>query len=1344
MAALLRQVTSTDDAEPDLTPVAGSVLRFYRFPGLGAAAERNLLATLQASVKPVSPTALHTEYCYYIELRPGVDPAALDPAATREGRVLSFLLAETFEPSMCTTASHFASAGAGAAAHPTAGATACCPREAALLARTADVAARDADPSVVSTVTEIGPRLSFTSAFSTNAVSICRACGLGDLVVRVERAVRYRVEWEAGAVVKAALSQARAAFAAAVHDRMTEMVYASPLTTFGAPAAPEATQTVPVLAEGRPALERISESRGLAFDDWDLDFYTKLFRDDMGRDPTDVECFDMAQSNSEHSRHWFFGGRMVIDGEEKQDTLFRMVKDTIAKHRGNAAGAAGADNSVIAFHDNSSVIRGYPVRRLAPAWRQEAGEAGPDKADAAAIGAAPLVETKQEFMHPLLTAETHNFPSGVAPFPGATTGTGGRIRDVQATGTGAHTVAGTAAYCVGNLNIPGHALPWEEGTGFRYPGNLASPLSIIVEASNGASDYGNKFGEPVVAGFSRSFGMRLPSGERREWIKPIMFTAGIGMMDGRHVDKATPAKGMLVVKVGGPCYRIGIGGGAASSRLSDEKDTSLDFDAVQRGDAEMENKMNRVIRACVELGPQNPILSIHDQGAGGNSNVLKEIAEPAGCRLDLRKLLIGDPSLSQLEIWGSEYQENCALLIHGPPGGPSEQVFTRIAQRENCPFSVLGEVTGDGRVVIEDSKDGSVPVDLDLEKVLGKLPQKTFTDAHEDRSSWLRPCAAGAAPIGEGGLRAQDLMENLVNVLKLMQVGSKRFLTNKVDRSVTGLVAQQQCVGPLHTPLADVAVLAHSHFPVEAGRPVTGTATAIGEQPIKGLIDPAAMARMSVGETLTNLCWARCSALTDVKMSGNWMWAAKLPGEAAAMWDACEALRDVMLAVGVSIDGGKDSLSMAARAPAPGGGEGEAKEGSGTETVKCPGALVMSAYCTCPDVSLTVTPDFKLPDGGAGPNRVNAGGVSGVVLLVDLSGGKARMGGSAFAQCNKELGSQSPDLDDPAVFVAAWDVIQGLIQERKISAGHDRSDGGLVVALLEMAFAGNCGLDLSEMPSAEAMGLPAGTTEAQLLFNEELGQVLEVSAADLEDILGRFKAAGVPCHVLGKSTCEQRVVMLPSVFPHHTLMTDLRAAWESTSFALEKLQCNPACVEQEEAGLAGRVAPPFNLTYAATPTPRALLDAGAKPRVAILRDEGSNGDREMCSAFHAAGFETWDVHVRDLLDGSVRLDAKDPNDASKDMFRGVVFVGGFSYADTLDSAKGWAGTILFNDDLWGQFKAFYNRPDTFSLGVCNGCQLMALLGWIPEGTYLRNEASDEKRCVGCCACCCSVLVVWPC
>jgi len=819
----------------------------------------------------------------------------------------------------------------------------------------------------------------------------------------------------------------------------------------------------------------------------------------------------------------------------------------------------------------------------------------------------------------------------------------------MATGRGAYPVAGVCAYCVGNLQIPGYPLPWEDES-FVYPSNLASPLSIEVEASNGASDYGNKYGEPVIHGFTRSFGLRLANGERYEWVKPIMFSAGVGQMDGRHSVKGECEKGMLVVKLGGPCYRIGIGGGAASSRVQSSENADLDFDAVQRGDAEMENRLNRLMRACCDLGDTNPIISVHDQGAGGNGNVLKEIVEPAGASYDIRKVYLGDDTLSVLEIWGAEYQENNALLIRPESRG----IFEAIAQRENCPVRMLGEVTGDGRVVVHDSSDGSTPVDLPLELVLGKMPQKTFVDSHVEMK-----CKGLSFPEGTTPATALD------RVLRLLSVGSKRFLVHKVDRSVTGLCAQQQCVGPLQLPLANVGVTAHSHFGT------TGTAVACGEQPIKGLIDGAAMARMTVAESMTNLMWAQWSKMEDIKASGNWMYAAKLPGEGAKMYDACEALRDSLLALGVGIDGGKDSLSMAARC--------------GEEVVKAPGELTMTCYVTCPDITKTVNPDLKCPEGGS------------KLVLVDIGQGKARLGGSALAQVYSQVGDIVPDIEDFGLLKKSISATQELMDKRKILSGHDRSDGGIAVTLLEMAFAGNCGINVD---------LPAcGDNSLETLYAEEAGFVIEVAPVELDEVLNAYKSAGVPAVAIGSVVAEKSIeIAVGGELCIKDSMTKLRDVWEATSFHLEKRQRNPKCVEQEEAGLKDRKAPEWKLTYEPKPTPTSITEAETKHKVAILRQEGSNGDREMISAFLTAGFEAWDVTVSDLLGGGVTLD----------QFRGIVFVGGFSFADVLDSGKGWAGVIKFNESVYKQFQTFRNRKDTFSLGVCNGCQLMALLGWIPS------------------------------
>ncbi len=1150
-----------------------NLLHFYRSPGVSPASKNALLGTMRASVIP-DLRAVETEYCFNVETE--------RPLTDGELQILRWLLAETFEPDRLRTESTL----------------------------TADVG-----------VLEVGPRMNFTTAWSTNAVSVCHACGLS-VIRRIERSRRYVLHAEE----RVGQDQV-AAFLSAIHDRMTECQYPEPLVSFETGIVPEPTFEIPVLEEGRVALEKINRELGLAFDDWDLDYYTSLFIDRVGRNPTNVECFDIAQSNSEHSRHWFFKGRLVVDGCEMPKHLIGLIQEPLE---------VNPNNSAIAFKDNSSAIRGYRIRTIVP---DRVGEP------------SPFAATDLDY-DIIFTAETHNFPSGVAPFPGAETGTGGRIRDVHATGRGSLVVAGTAAYCVGNLRIPGLDLPWESDD-LHYPGNLASPLQIEIEASNGASDYGNKFGEPVVQGFTRSFGLRLPGGERREWIKPIMFSGGIGQMDGRHLQKDNPANGMWVVKIGGPAYRIGMGGGAASSMVQGENVAELDFNAVQRGDAEMEQKVNRVIRACVELGDDNPIISIHDQGAGGNCNVLKEIVDPAGARIELRKIPLGDETLSVLEIWGAEYQEQDALLLRPEHA----ELFQSLCAREKVPVALVGNITGDGRIVLYDETDNSTPVNLDLGTVLGDMPQKTFELEH-------------IGPRTEPLQLPSNLTvrEALDRVLRLLSVGSKRFLTTKVDRAVTGLIAQQPCVGPLQLTVADVAVIAQSHFGT------TGAATAIGEQPIKGLLNPSAMARMSVGEALTNLVWARVSALEDVKCSGNWMWAAKLPGEGAALYDAAVALRAILIELGIAIDGGKDSLSMAALAP----------DGDGTEeTVKAPGSLVVSAYVTCPDITQTVTPDLDAT-------------VNGRLLYVDLSSGKHRLGGSALAHVFGQIGDESPDLHDVVLFKRAFSAVQGLISQGLVTAGHDRSDGGLVVTLLEMAFAGNCGVEI-DLDANPAAAIP-------LLFSEELGLVLEVSEEHEARALEAFASVEVPCTSIGRSTRDTAVrIRCSGVTVLDDDVRDLRDLWESTSFEIDRLQADPDRVEEERSGLRHRTGPVYSVPFAVEPTSSVLLESAEKPRVAIVREEGSNGDREMASAFFAAGFEPWDVAMSDLLTGTITLDD----------FRGVAFVGGFSYADVLDSAKGWAGVIRFNDLLWRQFGQFYDRPDTFSLGVCNGCQLHALLGWVP-------------------------------
>jgi phosphoribosylformylglycinamidine synthase len=684
--------------------------------------------------------------------------------------------------------------------------------------------------------------------------------------------------------------------------------------------------------------------------------------------------------------------------------------------------------------------------------------------------------------------------------------------------------------------------------------------------------------------------------------------------------------------------------------LQGDNDEKLDFNAVQRGDPQMEQKMNRVIRTCIEMGENNPIISIHDQGAGGPANVLKELVEKSGGRIGIRQINLGDPTLSVLKIWIAEYQERCGFLIN------SSRIleFSDICRREKVNCELLGEVTGDGRFVVYDSSDEySTPVDLDLDKVLGNMPQKTFKDRHIARTF---------SPIDLSGMTIEDA---LPKVLRNLAVGSKRFLTNKVDRSVTGLVAQQQCCGPLQLTVSDVGVMAQSHFGL------TGAATALGEQPIKMLVNPQAGARMAVTEALTNLVWAKIDGgMEKIKCSANWMWAPKLPGEGAALYDAACAMRDMMILIGMAVDGGKDSLSMATRVD--------------NETVKSPRQLVISAYAPMLDITKVVTPDIKRP----GKSEL---------IFIDLSEGKARLGGSILAQVHNQLGDESPDMDVPGTLKKAFEVVQALIDEDLILSGHDVSDGGLMITLLEMAFAGNCGLNIKMIGQKNPL---------EKLFAEEAGLVIECDVENTQKICDIISSNHIRPMVIGRTTERKNILLSYNYQPIFTRdMRILREIWEETSHNIDALQADPECVIREKDNIFDREGPDYYVSFNPLPTPISIMTKSNKPKVAILREEGSNGDREMTSAFHQAGFETTEIAMSDLLKGDVDLKE----------FRGLAIVGGFSYADVPQSAKGWAGTVKFNDRLSGMFKEFYDRPDTFSLGVCNGCQWSELLGLVPSG-----------------------------
>uniref|UniRef100_F1KRI4 phosphoribosylformylglycinamidine synthase n=2 Tax=Ascaris suum TaxID=6253 RepID=F1KRI4_ASCSU len=1087
-------------------------------------------------------------------------------------------------------------------------------------------------------VFEIGPRTTFTSPFSTNAVSACHAASILP-VTRLERSIRYQILCEGKQLDRESILPL-------LHDKMTECEYNADIC-FEKFDPPKKVQRIDLLSS-IDNLHKANTELGLAFDDADIQYYYDLFANKMQRNPTDVELFDLAQSNSEHSRHTFFKGRLVVDGIERKETLFASLRATQSHSH---------PNNVIAFSDNSSAIRGFDLFNLVSLSPCTISE----------------IAALRSSRHIIYSAETHNFPTGVCPFPGAATGTGGRIRDIHATGRGAHEIAGVVGYAFGNLHLDGYELPWEDND-FQYGKNFAHPREVLIQASNGASDYGNKFGEPVICGFTRSFGQRLSTtGERCEYVKPILFSGGIGSIEDSQKSKVPCSRGMLLAKIGGPAYRIGLGGGAASSvavQGDSNRYAELDFNAVQRGDPEMEQKLHRVVRACVEYGENNPILSIHDQGAGGNGNVLKELVdgEEGGAVIEASRFPLGDPTISIRELWGAEYQENDAILLHEN----SIDTIQQIAKREKCNVSLVGRVTGDRKVVVLDYKSTSTndaPVNLDLD-LLGNRPPKVFH---------LESVKIATEPLQiPSSLSTQDA---LALVLRLPSVASKRFLTNKVDRSVTGLIAQQQCVGPLQTPVADVAVVAFSYWHN------FGAAVAVGEQPIKGIVNAEAGARMSLAEALTNLVFAGISHRKDVKCSGNWMWAAKLRGEGARLVTACDALCDAMKQVGVAIDGGKDSLSMAAKVNG--------------ELVKAPGTLVLSAYAPCPNVARVVTPDLKGAANG-GPSRL-------IYVRFGNDGSQHRLGGTALAQCLKQLGDTTCDIEDFDLFTKAFDITQVLIKGNRILAGHDVSDGGLIVCVLEMAFAGNRSFVLQMCSTSDAM---------ETLFAEECGIVIEVEDNEVDDILRMFHSEGVHTQCIGFTTQDtgRTAMVIVNVNGETALsapLCELRELWEQTSDQLELLQTSQQCAKQQQHWIkeAGTVEYRADFDYSTYHLSFLQQKIFKQYAVAILREEGSNGDREMAAAFHMAGFTPFDVTMTDLLDFDIGLER----------FCGLAFVGGFSYGDVLGSAKGWASSILFHQKLFNQFETFRRRKDTFSLGVCNGCQLMALLGWIGTTNNERAE-----------------------
>ncbi len=1069
-------------------------------------------------------------------------------------------------------------------------------------------------------IVEIGPLMNFETTFSSKAVNICREAGLGGIT---------RIEYFTRRVLPPGID--RSSFIAIHCDRMIEGVYDQLLETFESGILPAPTQIVALVEKDMVALETASKKLGLSFNLSKLNFLFDYFVNCKKRNPTDVELFAAAQALSEHCRHGFFGARLAIDGQWMAETLFKIIKSIHAANPGN---------SNRAFCDNASSINGYVVDMLEPVMPHVSSE----------------FMKRRHLVHISNTAETHNFPTSISAFAGAITGIIGMERDKMAEGRGSQGLFSYGGYHVAALHIPGYLIAGE--LNLPISTRLETPLNILIKGSNGVTDGANKYGQPVICGVCRSVDLLLPDGERRAYLKPILYAGGVGTIKDIHLEKDEPKVGMKIVQIGGPARRIGKGGGDRSSVLSTTaEDHALDFDGVQRGDPETQNGVYRANRACTEMNEENPIAVDHDQGAGGPANVLLEMVGQLGGRINIRNIQVADKTMSVLEICGCEYQERMADLVY-----PERlETFKQICLREGVSCEELGEITGDGHIVFFDENDSTTPVNLDLQKFMVELPQEEYELVRVDHG--LVPLVISAE------LTVEEAFEM---VCQQLSVCSKGFLVHKGDQTVGGLVAQQQCCGPMQIPISDVAVSAISYLEN------CGAAEGLGEAPLAMLVNSAAGTRMIVAEALLNICAAAVSSVEDIAYRANWMAAAKLPGEGAVMYDAMVSLRDLSIKFKIKPDGGKDSLTMA-----------ELVEG---EFVKAPATLILSAYCTVPDVRKVVTPDIKRP------------GESSLILL-DPSRGKCRLGGSALAQAlGGQIGNECPDIDNPELFLNMLFAILKLHKEDLMLAYHDcAGDGGLIVTLAEMAMARNCGMivTLERLKNCDAMAR---------LFSQEARVVIECDSLRAQEVISVLDFYEVPYEHLG-DTWESPYMVIhygeEIVFSRSTGV--VRRMWERTSYEIEKLQMpNPTCAEQEYALYEKMRTPQCELTFEPSLTlPEILMRGQAKPKVAILRTHGTNSDREMMAAFHWAGFVTQDVNMFDLKSSAITLAG----------FQGLAPAGGFGDADVFGSAKGWAASVLFDEKILEMFEKFRKSPNTFSFWECNGCQFGILLNWILGDTF---------------------------
>jgi len=1091
------------------------------------------------------------------------------------------------------------------------------------------------------------PRLGTISPWASKASDIAHNCGLQS-IQRLERGIAYYV---AGDLSDAEAEQV----SAQLHDRMTQRVLGQleQAADMFSHAQPRPMTSVDILAGGRDALAQANIDLGLALAEDEVDYLVTAFQG-LKRNPNDIELMMFAQANSEHCRHKIFNASWDIDGQAQDKSLFGMIKNTYQMH---------SEGVLSAYKDNASVIVGNVAGRFYP---------NPETRQYGAV---------QEPVHILMKVETHNHPTAIAPFSGASTGSGGEIRDEGATGRGAKPKAGLTGFTVSNLRIPGFEQPWEQDYG--KPGRIVDALDIMVEGPLGGAAFNNEFGRPALTGYFRTFeqSINTPHGEEvRGYHKPIMLAGGMGNIREDHVQKGEITVGAKLIVLGGPAMLIGLGGGAASSVATGASSADLDFASVQRENPEMERRCQEVIDRCWQLGEHNPIAFIHDVGAGGISNAFPELVNDGGRggRFELRNVPNDEPGMAPHEIWSNESQERYVLAV----SAEDFERFQAICERERCPFAVVGEATAEPHLTVTDSHFGNTPVDMPLDVLLGKPPRMHRSVSRE-------------AELGDDfDPSTLDLDSAAQRVLNHPAVASKSFLITIGDRTITGLVARDQMVGPWQVPVADCAVTATS-FDV-----YTGEAMAMGERTPLALLDAPASGRMAIGEVLTNMAGARIDKLSDIKLSANWMSAAGHPGEDARLYDTVKAVgMELCPELGLTIPVGKDSMSMKTKW----------SEDGVDKSVTSPMSLIVSGFAPVTDIRGTLTPQLRMDKGETD------------LILIDLGRGKNRMGASILAQTYGKLGAQAPDVDDAEDLKAFFAVIQGLNADGHLLAYHDRSDGGLFATVLEMAFAGHCGLDLHLDPLTDSKAdIPA------ILFNEELGAVIQVRQDATPDVLVQFSAAGLgeQCvAVIGKPVNNAEV----SISLNGEVLFDddrrmLQRQWAETSYQIQRLRDNADCADQEFDLLLEEDNPGLSVklgfdVYDDIAAP--YIKKGVRPQVAILREQGVNGQVEMAAAFDRAGFAAIDVHMSDILAGRVDFEA----------FKGLVACGGFSYGDVLGAGEGWAKSALFNSRARDAFQAFFERNDSFALGVCNGCQMMSNLHELIPGTeywphFVRNRSEQ--------------------